>query len=115
LVISRAIAGPGSSPPDRNIVRLSFYFLDSAYRRFLRELLHIRFPAPGAWSWEDGEANHAKQHLRLSRIHAGRNSCGGSIASCRTNRTHADNNFARTMEALADMGDFDPFSTVEYL
>ena len=24
-------------------------------------------------------------------------------------------NFARTMEALADMGDFDPFSTVEYL
>ena len=24
-------------------------------------------------------------------------------------------NFARTREALADMGDFDPFSTVEYL
>ena len=24
-------------------------------------------------------------------------------------------NFARTMEALADMGDFDPFRTVEYL
>lgn len=80
----------------------------------------LAFPHRARGPEEDGEANHAKQHLRQNGNHDCRASTlAGILVPARLQAAGPQNscghNFARTMEALADMGDFDPFSTVEYV